>query len=77
MAGVSGVWRKQQEMRLGKQVPLGLFTLDFTSKHFCWNPGHLLQEAFSDLSPPLHIHSIAVQLWEGVQLVQGEEGPSS
>lgn len=40
--------------------------LDFTSKHFCWNPGHLLQEVFSDLSPSLHIRSIGVTVWEGV-----------
>lgn len=77
MAGVPGVQRKQQETSLVRQAPLGLSTLDCTSKHFWWNPGHLLQEAFSVLSPPLHIHSIGVQVWEGAQLVREEEGPSS
>lgn len=49
MVGVPEVWRKQQ-MRLAKQTLLGLFMLDFMSKHFYWNPGHLFQEAFSDLA---------------------------
>lgn len=33
VAGMSEVWRKQQQVRLVKQALLDLFKLDLTSKH--------------------------------------------
>lgn len=33
VAGMSEVWRKQQEVRLVKQALLSLFNLDLASKH--------------------------------------------